>query len=206
MAKMKDQSYAQAFRDRVERIARNIVRNETPQIRLGKVYSYNPETKTAMILFAGQKIDSLVKVRVADNMRPTSFMEDTFAYLSYNAPGDIVRIFGKPGSYFILDFYSGSPASLGEVVGGESEIHPGTVDDYWRGDKTWQKLSPVLSFNFASVSTSWTILHELNTLDPKVTCYDINGEVMLGDITVLDLNQVRVDWYFPSSGSARVSR
>lgn len=104
-----DHAYAGKFRDLITRIARQVIRDERPEPRIGKVYSYNNSTQTAMVLFAGETVDSLVKVRVAKDMAPTRVMDTTFETLGYNAPADIVRVWGVPGSYFILDYYSGNP-------------------------------------------------------------------------------------------------
>lgn len=110
MAGFGDQAFAGQFRDLVTRIARRVVQDERPDIRLGKVYSYSPETQFARVIFAGDLVEDAVKVRVAQNMRPTMTMEMQFANLGYDAPGDVVRVWGKPGAWFILDYYAGNPS------------------------------------------------------------------------------------------------
>jgi len=134
-----DQRYAQQFRDLITTIARRVVQEERPDLRLGKVYSFDPSTNSAMILFPGETVDNLVKVRVAKNMQPTRTMNSNFSTQGYDAEGDIVRIAGKPGSLFILDYFSGAPYT--PSGGGGEAIPPGTVDDYFRGDKTWRPLN-----------------------------------------------------------------
>lgn len=107
MANFGDQRYAQQFRDRITRIVKGVLNEERPEPRLGKVYSFNSSENTALVLFAGETVDNLVKVRVALNMQPVTVMSTSFEELGYDAPGDIARVFGKPGSYYILGYYLG---------------------------------------------------------------------------------------------------
>lgn len=111
-----DQAFAQSFRNTVTRIVRKVVSEERPEPRIGKVFSYDANNQVAQVLFAGEKIDSLVKVRVAKNMEPQVTMDVSFDALAYEAPADIVRVWGKPGSYFLLDYYSGAP-NAGMIIG-----------------------------------------------------------------------------------------
>lgn len=142
MGKMGEQNYASRFRDTVTRIAKTVINTERPDVRMGKVYRFDQEEQTAWVLFPGESVENLVRVRVARNMQPTLVMEDFFPDQGYESPGDIVRVWGKPGNYFILDFYTGAPASEGTVAGAEPVVSPGTIGDYYRGDKTWQPLTP----------------------------------------------------------------
>lgn len=154
MAGFSDQQYAGQFRDLITRIARRVVREERPDVKIGKVYSYDKTTQYAKILFAGETIDNLVKVRAALNMQPTQTMEIQFPTLGYDAPGDIVRVAGKPGSYYITDFYSGVPGltgppregvhgnpdfelwSLQGKTSGQSTYFPSEWTPFWQDDST----------------------------------------------------------------------
>lgn len=107
--KFSDYAYASRFRDVVTRIAKSVVNSERPKDRLGKVYSFDPYSNMAMVLFPGETVDNLVKVHFAQNMVPVTAMDATFGELGYDAPADIVRVSGEPGSYWISDFYFGGP-------------------------------------------------------------------------------------------------
>jgi hypothetical protein len=111
MGEMSDYKYAQEFRNVVRRITRKVIREEVPSIKMGKVYSVDSVRQLAWILFPNETIDNIVKVNCAADKIPTLTMDMTFEELGYDAPGDIVRVWGKPGSLFILDYYSGLPAA-----------------------------------------------------------------------------------------------
>lgn len=108
--------YAQEFRDVIRKMARKAVRDEVPSIKMGKVYSVDSGRQLAWILFPNQTVDNLVKVHCAADKIPTQTMDANFEELGYDAPGDIVRVWGKPGSLFILDYYSGFPIAQGLFV------------------------------------------------------------------------------------------
>lgn len=135
-----DVTYAGKFRDLVSRIARKVVKEERPDVRIGKVFSYDPVTNSALIYFPGDTVENLTRVRVAADRCPTSTMIETFGEAGYDAAANIVRVWGKPGDYFILDYYAGVPFSNAPSTGGEPTIPNGLVTQYWRGDKTWQTL------------------------------------------------------------------
>ena len=115
MTGMGDQKVAVKVRDQMERISRRVIREERPEPRLGKVYRYDPITQFVWVLFAGETVSNLVKVRAALNMMPSIAMETSFATEGYEAQGDIVRVAGKPGAYYIADFYSGVPQRADNV-------------------------------------------------------------------------------------------
>lgn len=108
--------YAQEFRDVIRKMARKAVRDEVPSLKMGKVYSVDSGRQLAWILFPNQTIDNLVKVHCAADKIPTQSMDANFDELGYDAPGDIVRVWGKPGALFILDYYSGFPIAQGLFV------------------------------------------------------------------------------------------
>lgn len=104
-----DFSFAADFRDVVELIARKVIMEERPDYRVGRVFSYNLDTQFAEILLPGDTIENMVKARFANNMRPTLAMDASFDTLGYDAPGDVVRVNGRTGSYWIADFLAGTP-------------------------------------------------------------------------------------------------
>lgn len=96
-------------------IAEEVVNRLRPEEKIGKVYSYDTNSQTAQILLAGETINSLITARFALDKVPFVQMQSLWASQGYSAPGDIVRITGKPGSYYISDFISGYPRSWGGV-------------------------------------------------------------------------------------------
>lgn len=60
-------------------------------------------------------------------------------------------------------------------------------------------------FEFATGVRSWVLQHNLNTMNPDVVTRDATGAEIVGDVVRVDANTTRIDWYFPTSGSADVS-
>lgn len=65
--------------------------------------------------------------------------------------------------------------------------------------------SRTVSFQFATATTSWLLPHNLDHPAPTVVTRDSSGAEIYGDVVFVDANTARVDWYFPTSGSAHVS-
>lgn len=59
-------------------------------------------------------------------------------------------------------------------------------------------------FSFATPSTTWTIVHNQNSLAMTVETLDVNGDPLDGYVRLLGLNTIEVDWYYPTAGAARV--
>lgn len=114
--KFDDLSAAVKMRDVITKISTEVVRQMRPEDRIGKVFSVDAGAQTAQVLFAGETVDSLVTVRCARDKVPLQAMSTNFNTLGYDAPGDLVRVSGGPGQYFILDFLTGRPAPLDEGV------------------------------------------------------------------------------------------
>jgi hypothetical protein len=108
------------MRELITTIAEGVVNRMRPEDRIGRVYSYNRVNQTAQILFAGETIDSLVTAHCASNMIPSEAMISEFNELGYDAPGNIVRVSGPPGQYFISDYIEGGPL----VVTSEGTVTP----------------------------------------------------------------------------------
>jgi hypothetical protein len=98
------------LRDIVTSMAQTTVEKLRPAERIGKVYSVDYTRKVAKIYFPGDTADSLIEARFAADKIPTEQMITTFATAGYNAVGNIVRVAGGPGAYYILDYVSGIPA------------------------------------------------------------------------------------------------
>lgn len=128
---MQDVRTAADLRRVIEKIVNKTIDRKRPALRTGRVFSFNVGTQIAQVLFPGNT--SLVPCRFALDKIPTSSIEDNldtgtdisnldFSTLSGTTYGDVVRVAGKPGDWFILDFVSGSPASsptpLNEDSGG----------------------------------------------------------------------------------------
>lgn len=115
-----DYRTASRFRDLVTSIARTVVDRERPVDRLGKVYSYNPTSQTAKIYFPGDDFtspDNLSTVRFARNMCPSLAMDGLLLDFDGDAEADIVRVAGKPGNLWIIDYFSGKPQTERGYVG-----------------------------------------------------------------------------------------
>lgn len=100
-----DVKAAGRMRSIIERIALGVVNRERPDIRIGRVHHFDSGLQFAWILFPGESVDTLVKVRIALDQTPTRDI------LTYGDQADVVRVLGKPGNYWISDFVSGLPQS-----------------------------------------------------------------------------------------------
>lgn len=108
---MKHVSTAADLRAVVEKVMSSVLERERPATRIGRVYSFNRETSTAMVLFPGNTIDGLVPVSFGKNMIPSVAMIDTFATDGYAAAGDVVRVDGRPNDWYVSGFSVGLPVS-----------------------------------------------------------------------------------------------
>lgn len=104
-----DHNAAMRMRDTVKKIVAKQVNEQRPDIRVGRVYSYDDSILTAQILFAGHTIDNLISVQYAQNMMPANAMITDFAASGYNALGDVVRVSGSGASLWIADYVTGAP-------------------------------------------------------------------------------------------------
>jgi len=59
-------------------------------------------------------------------------------------------------------------------------------------------------FNFASPATTWTVVHNQNSLGMNVETFDTNGDPIEGFVRFIDANTVEIDWYYPTAGLARL--
>lgn len=62
------------------------------------------------------------------------------------------------------------------------------------------------TFNFATPSQVWTIVHNKNSYALNVETVDTSGELIEGNVQFVDLNTIEIDWYYPTAGMARVFR
>lgn len=105
---------AMAMRGLITSIAEDAVKRLRPEERIGKVFSYDTNAQLAQIYFPGETIDSLVTARFALDRVPSTAMASSFDFAGYDANGDIVRVAGKPGAYYISDYISGIPQVYSE--------------------------------------------------------------------------------------------
>lgn len=106
-----DNKNAASVRDIIKKIAKEEVDLRRPDIKIGTVFSFDRPSQLAQILFPGSDETNLVPVRFALDRIPSQAMKETFETEGYEADGNIVRIGGKPGAYFILDYITGAPIS-----------------------------------------------------------------------------------------------
>lgn len=130
----RDLRTAARMRDLIERIASRVVDKKRPDVRIGHVHHVDSGQQLAWILYPGESEDSLVRVRVALNMLPTRTIEND------GDQADIVRVAGRPGNYYIIDYMRGVPVSSGS----EFTIAPSVATDYLAGDKTWQPVTNIM--------------------------------------------------------------
>jgi len=163
------------MRDVIASIAASVVEQLRPEERIGKVFSYDALNRTAKILFAGENIDSLVTVHVAQNMKPSEFMITGYATLGYAAPGNLVRIAGKPGNYYITDYINGSPDIFFGKNVGFIQMWPGATvpsNDYLflRGQsftgKDYPALAAILGDTYGTRSGDTYYLPNFNARSP----------------------------------------
>lgn len=101
-----DLQTASRMRDVVESIALKVVNRERPDHRIGRVNNFNTTSQQAWVLFPGESEETLVKARFGRNMIPTKSI-----VIDGLAEADIVRVAGRPGNYWIVDFLKGVPGS-----------------------------------------------------------------------------------------------
>lgn len=63
----------------------------------------------------------------------------------------------------------------------------------------------VANFNFPIASNSWLLPHGLHDPAPTIITKDSGGTTIFGDVTYIDDDTARVDWYYPTTGTAVVS-
>lgn len=61
-------------------------------------------------------------------------------------------------------------------------------------------------YNFATPVYAWTIIHNQNTYALNLETFDINDELLEGNLVFPDANTVKVEWYYPTAGTARLFR
>ena len=103
-------------RDIIERIVVSVVDKVRPEPFLAKVYDIDVGRQTARVLLPGETLNELMTVRFALDKIPRVLMVNSPSE-GLNASGDIVRVAGKPGQYFVLDFFSGNPYVPGVAEG-----------------------------------------------------------------------------------------
>lgn len=110
VATFSDTQAALRMREFVKSVAISQINKMRPEERVGKVYSYNPSTQLAEIYFPGDDVNSLLVARFANDKIPTVSMIETYDEFGLEAEGNLVRIAGTPGAYYISDYVSGIPA------------------------------------------------------------------------------------------------
>ena len=64
---------------------------------------------------------------------------------------------------------------------------------------------PEANFAFSVAATTWTLTHNLASTQVDIVTRDNNGELIYGDVTFVNENEAKVEWYFPTTGYCRVS-
>lgn len=156
-----DQSYAIRFRDAVTAIAQGVVDRMRPEVRLAKVYSVDISTMRADVLFPGEVYPNTITAKMSANLVPSVVMETSYGTSGMDAPGDIVRIAGKPGSYYIDSFVSGQPSIMGLLDTAVGRLD--TAEDRLDADEALlYKALPVPSLASVTSPTRGLIVHDLS--------------------------------------------
>ena len=99
----RDYDKAAKMRDLIAKVAENTVNRMRPEAMVGEVYRFDPETRYAYIRLPGHNELELVRARFADNMVPTASVENG------DETPNVVRIGGKAGNWYIMDYVLGTP-------------------------------------------------------------------------------------------------
>jgi hypothetical protein len=59
-------------------------------------------------------------------------------------------------------------------------------------------------FSFAIPSTTWTIEHNQGSYALVVETYDNANTLMIGSVSYPDVDHIVIEWYYPTTGTARV--
>lgn len=62
--------------------------------------------------------------------------------------------------------------------------------------------SGTVSFAFPGASTLWTCTHNLGASPVDVTTVDTNGDIIFGDVDMVNANTVTISWYYATAGTA----
>lgn len=107
-----DVEFALKFRTVIERIIDGKLARERPAPRIARVYSYDRGTLRAAVMFAGD--DTPVNVSMTYNCQPrTSSLNDFGGDVTQ---GDVVRVEGGPGNYYITAILSGPAYFVGYLT------------------------------------------------------------------------------------------
>lgn len=174
---------ASRMRDTIERIAEQVVNRERPPHRLGRVVRTNVNKQIAWVQLTGDDPDNLVQVRFAMNMIPTKVQD------SWGDDCDIVRVAGKAGSYYVVDYLRGAPRSAGSSDGGGGEVG-----------------LEVKIFNFIVPSSLWVCVHDFGQAPTSVVTVIDSGEEILGNVLHVSDSTTEVHWFYDTVGLARVSK
>ena len=107
-----DLTTASRMKALMKSVAEKVVDQKRPEERIGLVVSLNSAEQFVMVRFNGDP--TTIRVRVALNMLPTHTEDQDGAERA-----DIVRVAGKPGSYYVTDFVRGMPQSTSNISVGE---------------------------------------------------------------------------------------
>lgn len=136
MAKFADYDVAIAMRDVIVKFAEQTVNRMRPDTLVGEVYDFNYGRRTADIRLRGHEDTELLQVVFSEGMVPLSSVLNPAESLL----PDIVRVAGRPGSYYICDFIRGYPRNMryelgicppGTIIGYAGSMSSGSLDLGW---------------------------------------------------------------------------
>lgn len=170
---------AARMRDLIERIAGKVVDKKRPDVRIGYVNNYDSGRQLAWVKFPGD--DELVKVRIALNMLPTRTIQS-----NGQDEADIVRVAGKPGSYYVIDFVRGVPQNPDNIP--IVDVNFNQQKGINAGDAT----SPQDVLNLRTADARFATTAAVNSKEPALPTGGNTGHYLRGDKTWQTLNKAAV--------------
>lgn len=139
--KFSDQQAAAKLRDLIESISTGVVNRLRPEVRMARVFDFNPATGVAQLLMAGEVYPDVIYARCSPQLFPSRLMRTTYDTLGEAAPCDIVQFEGTAGRYRVVGFSSGLPLhkryeSASVPIGGVIQISQADVPSYVSTDPT----------------------------------------------------------------------
>ncbi len=109
----------------INKMVSTAIDKKRPEFRVGRVWSFDISTQVAQVLFPGN--ETLVPVKFALDKVPTntilanladgtSLASGLYGTIAGKTTADVVRVAGKPGDWFILDYITGSPIKVVSVM------------------------------------------------------------------------------------------
>lgn len=194
----------------LRKVAKQVVDKERPDLRVGMVHSYDRISQTAYVLFPGGTVpENLVPVRFALDKIPSVSMES-----DADGIGDVVRVAGKPGAWFILDYVTGAPLNQAidavintPNIAWEEETFgvtgPGR-QDYFLKHSPIEKSDTLHWWGIFQDRTIWERVGRYVTVIDAEEDLDVGDKITIRYAYIPDPNEQRTKTNFTYAGHSRV--